>query len=119
MVAVSSAPLEAECDRTRLCLLLAAWRTLSVPDFSVLVRTMVMMFANQVVGRYGEVHGRDGKQQAWPTDRQAEVLYPKQLSCEHLLCIYVQCEDSADRIHGIQGGLQMSVDVRHSPEVFE
>lgn len=77
------------------------------------------MFANQVVGRYGKVHGRDCKQQAWPMDRQAEVLYPKQLSCEHLLCIYVQCEDSADRIHGILGGLQMSVEVRHSPEVFE
>ena len=45
------------------------------------------MFANEVIGRYGEVHGRSSKQQAWPTDRQAEVLYPKQLSCEHLLCI--------------------------------
>jgi len=77
------------------------------------------MFANQVVGRYGKVHGRIGKHQAWPTDRQAEVLYPKQLSCEHLLRIYVQCEDSAEPIHGILGGLQMNVEVRHSPEVFE
>ncbi len=77
------------------------------------------MFANQVVGRYGKVHGRIGKQQAWPTDRQAEVLYLKQLSCEHLLCIYVQCEDSAEPIHGILAGLQVSVEVRHTPEVFE
>ena len=77
------------------------------------------MFANQVVGRFGDVHGRSGKQQLWPTDRQADVLYPKQLSCEHVLCIYVQCADSAERIHGILGGLQMSVEVRHAPEVFE
>ena len=77
------------------------------------------MFANQVVGRYGEVHGRSSKQQASPTDRQAEVLYPKRLSCEHLPCIYVQRKDSAERIHGILGGLQMSVEVRHAPEVFE
>ena len=76
------------------------------------------MFAPQVDGRYGEVHDRSDKREAWTTDRQAEVLYPNELSCEHLLCIYVQCEESAEPIHGMLGGLQMSVDVRHAPEVF-
>ena len=61
--------------RQPLPLLLAARRTLSDPDFSVLARTIVMMFANQVVCRHGKVHVRSGKQQAWPADRQAEVLY--------------------------------------------
>lgn len=77
------------------------------------------MFANQVAGRFGRVHDRSSKQPSWPTDRQAEVLYPKELSCNHLQRIYVQCDDTLEQIHGILGALQLSVDVQYTPKVFE
>ncbi len=78
------------------------------------------MFAETVVGRYNSVHGRDGKHSAWPTDRQAEVLYPGELSCEYLQRIDAQTEDAADGIHGMLSGLQLDeITVRHAPEAFE
>ena len=77
------------------------------------------LFANSVVGRYGVQHDRKGKKPAWPTDRQAEVLYPGKLSCEYLQRIDVQQEETVDSIHGMLGGLGLDVPVRHAPEVFE
>ena len=77
------------------------------------------MFADQVCGRYSELHNRVGKQSSWPTDRQAEVLYPGELSCDHLQRIDVQLEETLDRIRGALGGLNLDVPVRHAPEVFE
>ncbi len=78
------------------------------------------MFADTVVGRYGQRHNRGGKLPAWPTDRQAEVLYPGELSCNHLLRIDVQTEDAVDLIHGMLSGLGVDgVNVRHAPEMFE
>lgn len=78
------------------------------------------MFADPVIGRYGRRHVRANKPDSWTTDRQAEVLYPGELSIEHLQRIDVQTEDGWDRIHGIMGGLNlnMNVPVRHAPEVF-
>ena len=77
------------------------------------------MFADTVRGRYCIVHNRSGKLPAWPTDRQAEVLYPGQLSCDHLQRIDVQTEDAVDSIHGTLSGLRVNdVAVRHAPEVF-
>lgn len=77
------------------------------------------LFANSVIGRYGVQHDRKGKKPAWPTDRQAEVLYPGKLSCEYLQRIDVQQEETVDSIHGMLGGLGLDVPVRHAPEVFE
>ena len=77
------------------------------------------VFEETVVGRYGQLHDRASKPVAWPTDRQAEVLYPGELSCGHLQRIDVQMEDSLDTIHGILGGLSKNVSVRHVPEAFE
>ncbi len=78
------------------------------------------MFSETVAGRYNDVHGRDGKISAWPTDRQAEVLYPGELSCEYLQWIDAQTEDAVDGIHGILSGLQLDkITVRHAPEAFE
>ena len=74
------------------------------------------MFADRVVGRYGRMH--KDKKPAWPTDRQAEVLYPGELSCNHLLTIEVQMERTADTIMGVLGSLDMDLCVRHAPEVF-
>ncbi len=78
-----------------------------------------MMYADTVRGRYNELHDRVGKMTAWPTDRQAEVLYPGELSCTHLQGIDVQTEEAMDSIHGILGGLNLNVPVRHEPEVFK
>ena len=78
------------------------------------------MFANTVKGRYGMVHDRSDKPTAWPTDRQAEVLYPGELSCEYLRRIDVQTEENVDAICGIWGGLiSDKVSVCCTPEVFE
>ena len=77
------------------------------------------MFAVSVRGRYDELHGRTGKLPSWPTDRQAEVLYPGELSCSYLQRIDVQREETAETIHGMLGGLNLDVPVCHAPEVFE
>ena len=79
----------------------------------------LQMFMEPVYGRYNVRHNRESKLAAWPTDRQAEVLYPGELSCSHLQRIYVQLEESLDTVHGILGGLDMDVPVSLAPEVFE
>lgn len=79
------------------------------------------MFMDPVVGRYNERHDRVDKPPQWTTDRQAEVLYPGELSCDYLQRIDVQSEEAVDRIHGALSGLASSehVHVRHAPEVFQ
>ena len=76
------------------------------------------MFAETVSGRYSQLHSREGKLDSWPTDRQAEVLYPGQVSCAHLQRIDVQLEQALETIHGAMGALDASVPIRHAPEVF-
>lgn len=77
------------------------------------------MFAERVVGRYDEIHDRTGKRPSWPTDRQAEILYPGELSCDYLERIDVQMEEIVDSIRGMLSALSLSVPVRHAPEVFK
>ena len=77
------------------------------------------MFAESYRHYNGVFHDRSNKLPSWPTHRQAEVLYPQQLSCDHLQGIYVQLEQSLEDIEGALGGLQMSIPVRLAPEVFE
>ena len=77
------------------------------------------MFADSIRNYDGTLYDRTNKLTSWPTDRQAEVLYPGELSCQHLQRIDVQMEDSLDTIHGILEGLGKNVSVRHAPEVFE
>ena len=77
------------------------------------------LFAESVRGRYDREHDRRGKPADWPTDRQAEVLYPGEVPCGHLRRIDVQREDTIDTMHGVLAGLGLSVPVRHAPEVFE
>ena len=77
------------------------------------------MFAGIVSGRYSIQHDRLGKPPAWSTDRQAEVLYPGQLSCEFLQQIDVQTEDGFRDVNGALGGLNLSVPVHYAPEVFQ
>ncbi len=79
------------------------------------------LFSSLVPGRYGYVHTRADKSTAWPTDRQAEVLYPGELSCKCLQRIYVQHPESAETIEGTKAVLDLTKDipVQHAPEVFE
>ena len=79
------------------------------------------LFADVVLGRYGERHERTDKLPPWPTDRQAEVLYPVELSCDYLQRINVQLEESIDSIHGILAGLgkDTEVPICFAPEVFQ
>ena len=77
------------------------------------------LFAESVRGRYDREHNRAGEPADWPTDRQAEVLYPGEVSCEYLRRIDVQREDTIDTMHGVLAGLGLNVSVRHAPEVFE
>ena len=76
------------------------------------------LFDAQVKGRYGRLHSREGKHASWPTDRQAEVLYPGELSCEHLRRVDVQVAETEDSVHGVLGAVGMKVPVHHAPEVF-
>ncbi len=47
------------------------------------------MFADEVIGRYGTVHTRHGVGRNQPTDRAAEVLYPRLIPTERMRCVYV------------------------------
>ncbi len=76
------------------------------------------LFDAQVEGRYGQLHSREGKDASLPTDRQAEVLYPGELSCEHLRRVDVQVADTEDTVRGALGVLGVDVPVHHAPEVF-
>lgn len=78
-----------------------------------------LMYADTARGRYDEVHDRSDKLPAWPTDRQAEVLYPGELSRTYLQRIDVQMEETIDSIHGMLAVLNLSVPVRYAPEVFK
>ena len=80
------------------------------------------LFADSVVGRTWPVtvrHNRADKPTDWPTDRQAEVLYPGEVPCKYLRRIYVQREDTIETMHGVLAGVGSSVSVRHAPKVFE
>ena len=76
------------------------------------------LFDAQVQGSYHELHSREGKHTSWPTDRQAEVLYPGELSCEHLRRVDVQVADTEDAVRGALGAFRVDMPVRHAPEVF-
>ena len=77
------------------------------------------IFSDGILGRYGVRNNRTNKLDGWPTDRQAEVLYPGELPCVHLQRIDVQMERSVDTLHGILSGLGRNISVRHAPEAFE
>ena len=78
------------------------------------------MYADIVLGRHQTVQKRKVKMpSSWPTDRQAEVLYPGALSIKYLQSISVQDEDVADAIHGMFGVFGVNFKVHYSPEMFK
>ena len=77
------------------------------------------MFAEVVLGWYDCRHDRKDKPPEWPTDRQAEALYPFDLSCQYLQRIDVQIEETGDTIKAALDVLGQSVPVCYAPEVFQ
>jgi hypothetical protein len=73
-------------------------------------------------GWYGSKKVRwTGMPRAWPTDPQAEVLYPGEIGVDLLKAIYVREEERLDDVHGLFGALRNSPrpPVAHKPEVFQ
>jgi hypothetical protein len=77
------------------------------------------MFRDPVLGRYSTPHTRVGLPDHFPTDRQAEVLYPGELALDTLQGIYVQLEQALDDIHGALGALDLDYPVHLAPEEFQ
>jgi ssDNA thymidine ADP-ribosyltransferase, DarT len=65
------------------------------------------LFAANVPGLYGAISERSEDMPLnHTTDPQAEVLYPGELSTDHLLRIYVQSEIEQDDVHGLMFAVQ-------------
>lgn len=56
------------------------------------------LYAGEVLGRYSSRHTRAGVGDAQPTDRAAEVLYPGELSLDHLTSVYVPSNEHRQHI---------------------
>lgn len=56
------------------------------------------LYAQEVLGRYSSRLTREGLDEAQPTDRAAEVLYPEELSLEHLAAVYVPSDEHRQHV---------------------
>jgi len=74
--------------------------------FSRLFEPSITRWSGSAVGRL-ESHER-----SWPTDRQAEVLYPFALSLEHLDGLVARDDRGCDDINGVMGVYDQQVSVR-------
>lgn len=83
------------------------------------IEGFAQMFADPVFGRYSQRHTRDGLPDSLTTDRQAEVLYPGELSLDRLEEIYVQIESAIGDVDGALGALGLDFPVTLAPEEFE
>lgn len=73
-------------------------------------------------GHYGSTKSRGSTiARNQPTDRQAEVLYPKKLKLSRLIGIYVAEAEHVDQIESWKSTLPKidHINVRHRPEVFQ
>lgn len=78
------------------------------------------MFAKNITRWSGYTVVRDPALPArFPTDEQAEVLYPKEVSSNFLQGVYVACDEDADEVYGQVGALGHSnFSVAVSPKMF-
>jgi hypothetical protein len=87
------------------------------------VQGLSALFAESVEwGWYGSRKRRySGIPDSWPTDPQAEVLYPGEISLRQLTSIYVRRVHELDDVRGLLGAFPSapSVPVLHKPEVFQ
>jgi len=61
---------------------------------------MIIRWSGNIISRPRKLH------ESCPTCRQAEVLYPKELSTTFLQTIYVETDEKADAAYGIIGGVK-------------
>lgn len=77
------------------------------------------MFAPSIAQWTGRTVPRGSKADHLTTDPQAEVLYPGDLTLEHLQRIDVQVESALEDIDGALGAMNMTtIEVALAPEVF-
>lgn len=81
---------------------------------------LAKLFDDPVSGRYGAQQKRyAGMSDAMPTDEQAEVLYPGEVSTSFLRCIYVASNEQADDVCGLLEAVQHpAVSVIVAPDKF-
>jgi hypothetical protein len=84
------------------------------------VESLNALFADEVAGIYGKPIRRTvGMPDAWTTDVQAEVLYPKGVSTKFLKTIYVRTTEDADAVAGAIAALQHpEVEIQINPARF-
>ena len=73
------------------------------------LRGFEQMFADEVPGRYGRITTRSGRSRREATDPQAEVLYPFELSLEHLHTITVVDNDTYEAVDAALSHFPMSL----------
>lgn len=76
------------------------------------------LFAPTIQNRSQTIYRKDTHLPSYPTDIQAEVLYPGPLSLEHLLKIYVKNSESKKLIDAQLMTLHQQYEVIISPENF-
>lgn len=77
------------------------------------------MYANRICRWTSECINRNSESlPAWPTDRQAEVLYPVELSTGSLQKVSVQTEEAVVDVYGLLGAIDLSIEVCLAPEKF-
>lgn len=76
------------------------------------------MFAESVPGRYGNLTTRSGRAACETTDPQAEVLYPFELSLEHLHTVTVPEDDVYDAVEATLAHYCHEPKINKDPEAF-
>ena len=76
------------------------------------------MFADEVPGRYGRITTRSGRSPRHTTDLQAEVLYPFELSLEHLHTITVPDDDINQAVDAALSHFRPEPKIKIDPEAF-
>lgn len=82
------------------------------------LRGFEQMFADEVPGRYGRITTRSGRSPRQTTDLQAEVLYPFELSLEHLHTITVPDDDTNEAVDAALSHFPPEPKIKLDPEAF-
>lgn len=76
------------------------------------------LFVSEVPGRYGRLSSRRGRAPHETTDPQAEVLYPFELSLEHLHGVIVPDDDVKDAVKAARSHFRHAPKIKKDPEAF-
>jgi len=79
----------------------------------------VRLFDDPCSNGFGRYAQRWSHEDHWPTNRQAETLYPYELGLDHLQHIYAQTDDGIDNVEGALGYVGIDVETSLAPGMFE